>query len=87
MMLRPLSLETVVCLAAVEENLKVKKHLSRYLFRDRSVRLYINGGDLKTMGIKEGKRMGEVLNKILCLKVEGKVKTRNEELRAARNFV
>lgn len=56
----------------------------RYLREIRFVELNISGDDLIELGYRQGKVIGEILNKVLEQKVNGKISTRDDELRFAK---
>ena len=55
--------------------------------KSRSARL-IDGNDvIKTLKLTEGPRVGELLEKIHLLQFEGKIKTRDQALKALKGMV
>ena len=57
----------------------VSEHLQLYLSKLRYVKVLLNGDDLKRMGIPPGSQLGEILDALHKAKLDGKVKTREEE--------
>jgi tRNA nucleotidyltransferase (CCA-adding enzyme) len=57
------------------------QHLNLYLNKLRYVKPLLDGRDLKKMGVPAGPRIGEVLNTIQKAKLDGKVRTRQDEER------
>ncbi len=86
-LLSAVPLEMIVCWFATEKSLKVKNILKRYLSKDSKVKLSINGDDLRKLGVVEGQKVGEVLNQILGLKIDGKAKSKQDELRLAKKNI
>lgn len=50
-------------------------------------KLKINGNDLKQLGIMTGEKIGEILKELLYLKMDKPLKTKREELIAARGIL
>ncbi|MBN1870720.1 MAG: CCA tRNA nucleotidyltransferase [Candidatus Omnitrophica bacterium] len=81
--LRYLTGEMILYLRVMTSTRIVHRRIDQFLIHSRYVKLYINGEALKQMGIVSGSSMGKILEDILCLKIDGKISTRQEELRAA----
>lgn len=84
--LNPLSYETILFLKAKVHDHSTIKHIEKFLRKYDSVKLNINGRDLGRLGIPPGKQMGDILNKILSAKIDGEIKTQEEELKKAQEF-
>ncbi len=65
----------------------VKMRIKRYLYQDRRIVLIITGQDCRACGVRSGKKMGEILNKVLSKKIDQGFKTRREELKVLRSLV
>ena len=52
----------------------------KYLNRLIAIKPAVNGLDLKSMGICEGVLCGKILNDVLMLKMDGRLKTRKDEI-------
>jgi len=66
-----------------EEITELQKHISRVRQEDMALKitdLDINGEDLKKIGIKPGKRMGDVLNKLMDMVIEDPLLNTKEKL-------
>ncbi len=61
--------------------------IRRYLTEYRSVAGEVKGGDLKKLGIPPGPEYKEILNRLLSARLDGKVRSREEELGLARRLV
>ncbi|MHB1645253.1 MAG: CCA tRNA nucleotidyltransferase [Candidatus Acididesulfobacter diazotrophicus] len=61
------------------------KYLNTYLFEIININLNISGDELKKMGIKEGPELGEILNKLKLLKIDGIIKNKEEEIEYIKN--
>jgi tRNA nucleotidyltransferase (CCA-adding enzyme) len=59
---------------------ELKEEIKRYLFVYSKVYPELKGGDLKELGIKPGKQLGEILKKLREEKLEGRLKTKDEEI-------
>ncbi len=78
--LRGQSQETLLYLMAKADQENAVKGISLYLSHLQDIRLSIAGGDLKQFGIKPGPIFSEIMNQTLWAKLDGIVKTREEEL-------
>jgi tRNA nucleotidyltransferase (CCA-adding enzyme) len=66
-----------------EEIEELQKHISKVRQEDMALKitdLDINGEDLKRIGIKPGKRMGEILNILLDMVIEDPLLNTKEKL-------
>ena len=68
------------------ESLVVSQHLQSYLAKLRYVKPLLNGEDLKRMGVPQGTQMGAILDALHWAKLNGEVKTREEEERLVYNW-
>jgi tRNA nucleotidyltransferase (CCA-adding enzyme) len=59
----------------------VSRYVDDFLKIHSKVELKVGGEDLKRLGVPTGKGMGELLNELLLRKIDGKVKTRRNELK------
>jgi len=77
-------------MAAILAELKNKKNvfdaIQNYLKKTSKIKLYITGDTLKKIGFKEGPAIKEVLAKIIYAKIDGKIKTKKQELEMATKF-
>ena len=79
-MLKSFTKEAIVYLRASASQRIISRRIDRFLQKDMEVRLRINGDDLKRMGMAPGHQIGKVLERVLCLKIDNKIRTRKEEL-------
>ncbi|MCJ7764043.1 MAG: hypothetical protein MUO90_02655, partial [Dehalococcoidales bacterium] len=56
-----------------------RQHIKLYLDKLRLVKPILTGDDLIKIGIPQGPRIKEVLNQLLDARLDGKVKTRQDE--------
>ncbi len=61
--------------------------LRAFLIELRHIELEIDGSDLAALGLHESPAVGDVLDAVLVLKIEGAVSTRQEELEAAAELI
>jgi len=64
-----------------------KRSISNYFTRLRYVHTLISGKDLKNMKIEPGPVFREILQTILEAKLNGKLKTKSDELAFVRKYV
>jgi len=77
--LKDIPLETLVWIRAMGDR-KVKKRVSIFYDELRNINLSINGEDIIKMGVPSGPQVGRILLELLRAKLDGKVKTREEEI-------
>ncbi len=65
----------------------VKRSISNYFTRLRYVHTVISGKDLKKMGIKPGPVFREIFQAVLEAKLNGKLKTKSDELAFVRRYI
>lgn len=80
--LKPLSPENQVFVRAVCPP-AAKNRIDAFWKKYDKIELSINGTDLKEMGVPEGEQIRVILNKILLKKVDGKIRSREQELKEA----
>ena len=79
-LLKPLTYEVIILLKSKHRNLNLQKNIKKF-FRDYDgAHLYITGDDLHRLGFAPGPDYRRILNKVLEAKLNGKVKTKKEEL-------
>ncbi|WP_028841037.1 CCA tRNA nucleotidyltransferase [Thermodesulfobacterium hveragerdense] len=66
---------------------ELKEEILRYLKIYSKVRPELNGEDLKKLGFKPGKEIGELLKILRLKRVEGTVKTKEDEIEFLRKFL
>lgn len=85
--LKPLSNETILFLRSFCQHKIIHKRLDHFLEQDRHVSLHVNGEDLKRLGLQEGQKIKIVLDSLLYKKIDGIIKTTQDELREAQRLV
>lgn len=78
--LSPIPTETIILMIAKTEKNTVKKHISMYLTELKKIKTSVTGEDLLRMGISPGPDYRQILNKVLEEKLNGRLKTRDEEI-------
>ncbi len=84
--LKPLSPETLLYLYAQDKE-GIREKILRYLSFLRNVNLSINGNDLLKLGFKPSPEIGKALKQILVAKLDGKIKTKKEEIELAKKIL
>jgi len=79
-LLEVLTYEIILLLKSKYKNLNFQKNIKKFLEDYDGTRLYINGNDLVEVGIATGPDYQRILNNVLEAKLNGKVKTKKEEL-------
>lgn len=79
--------EPILYMMAATRQERVKRAISLFFTRLRQVQTALTGEDLKGMGLEPGPIYREILQKVLNQKLNGRLKTRDEELDFARNYV
>jgi len=59
---------------------RIVQYLKIYLFEIINVKSDISGEDLKKLGFKEGPEIGKILNRLKLLKIDGIIKSKEEEI-------
>ena len=85
--LQPLSYETILFIMAKTKTKEAKKRISAFFTKYNSIRLSITGTDLKRTGLAPGPKYKKILDKVLYAKLDGKVKSRQDEIRLARKLI
>jgi len=85
-LLEPLSYEVIIMLRAKYRNRNILRHTDAFFGSYNGIRISISGNDLKRLGLKPGPRFEKILRKILDARLDGLVKTRDEEIALARKL-
>jgi tRNA nucleotidyltransferase (CCA-adding enzyme) len=78
--LRPFHTETLLYIMASTARESIKRAISNYITRLRSITTSLSGNDLKEMGFRPGHVYREILDSLLDARLNGEVKTREDEL-------
>ncbi len=79
--------EVLLYMMAVTRKETVQKMISNYFTQLRQIATSIRGEDLRRMGITPGPVYREILDAALNAKLNGRTKTRSDELNFVRNYV
>lgn len=79
-LLNPLSYETVIALRAKYKNSVLKRHIADFLEIYNGMCIFVSGDDLHCLGLSPGPRYQEIFTLVLDAKLNGEVKSKEEEL-------
>jgi len=79
--------ELVLYMMAVTKKEIVKRSISNYFTQLRHINTSIKGNDLKKLGIEPGPIYREIMEAVLEGKLNGRIKTRSEEISFVKNYV
>lgn len=86
-MLIPLSLENIVYLYALVLKKTARKRIECFITKDRRVTIDLDGNDLMALGIPKGKSVGALLHEILLNKIDGNIRTKQDEIKWVRSSI
>ncbi|OGR57685.1 MAG: hypothetical protein A3J80_10050 [Desulfobacula sp. RIFOXYB2_FULL_45_6] len=78
--------EYILYMMALATHEETRKSISNFYTRQRTVKPYIRGRDLMDLGLKPSPVFTVIFNQILNEKLEGRLKTKKEELAFAREY-
>ncbi|MBI5234120.1 MAG: CBS domain-containing protein [Deltaproteobacteria bacterium] len=78
-LLNPLPIEVVLYLMAKTTDEQTRKSISLYITRLKGTETYLDGDDLKRMGVLEGPSMGKMLKTLLEKRLDGELETKEDE--------
>ena len=84
--LKDFPLETIIWIK-VKGDKRVKRRVCLFLEKLRNISLETNGEELKRLGIPEGPALGRVLRELFNAKLDGKIKTKEDEIKMALNLL
>jgi tRNA nucleotidyltransferase (CCA-adding enzyme) len=85
--LEPLSYEAILLLKAKHKNLLIQKHIGDFFKIYSGMRIHISGDDLAQLGIVPGPQYKKFFLKLLNARLDGLIKTKEEELALIRKLV
>jgi tRNA nucleotidyltransferase (CCA-adding enzyme) len=85
--LRGLPVEVLLYHMAKSRSSEVKRCISLYFTKLHGVRTQISGEDLKRLGVERGPRFRELLDAVLSARLNGKVTTRDDEIRLVQHLM
>ncbi len=80
-------IELILHMMAATKHETVKRSISNYVTRLRHIHTSVKGKDLKKMGLEPGPIYREILQAVLDAKLNGQLKTRNDELDFVKGYV
>lgn len=86
-LLEPLSYEVLILLKAKHKNSNFQRNIDDFLRHYHCLRIHVSGHDLHNLGIVPGPHYQKILRKVLNAKLNGKVKTKEEELELIRRLI
>ncbi|NQT23294.1 MAG: CBS domain-containing protein [Candidatus Omnitrophica bacterium] len=78
-LLNPFSCENMLLLRAKTQNSLARRRIDCFMLKYNAVRIKLCGEDLKKIGLKAGPQFKKILNRILYAKLDGKIKTKDDE--------
>ena len=85
--LEPLAHEVTLCIMARTSSDIAKRRVRKFFSEYNGITLRIKGGDLIKQGLKPGPRYKAILRGVLCEKIDGKLKSKKEELACMRELI
>ena len=85
-LLEPLSHEATLLLMAVSRSGLGKGRIMEFFHKYNGMRTAIKGDDIKALGVKAGPYFARIVEKILYKKLDGMLKTKEEELKYAKKL-
>lgn len=82
-----LPIEGVLFLMARSRREVMRKNISQYLTRLRSQELFIDGADLKALGLQSGPGFARILRRVRAAAVDGEAANRERQLELAKTLV
>jgi len=79
--------ETVIYLLLCVKDEHLWEKIVRYLDLKDTVKVHINGNDLKQLGLKQGPLFGIIFHNLYNLKLNGAVNTREEEIATVKQWI
>ncbi|MDD5398416.1 MAG: hypothetical protein PHU70_04965 [Dehalococcoidia bacterium] len=76
----PVAVQTACCYAV---NPSLRRNLQLYLDTLRHVKTSLGGNDLLKLGVREGPRLGSILNKLLAARLDGAIRSKSDETKLA----
>ncbi len=75
------STDSLVAIQAAEKSAAIQKSINLYMSKLSVIKPIIKGSDLIKVGLSQGPKVQCVLNKLLYARLDGQVKTKDDELR------
>ena len=78
---KPLPVEVLLYMMAKAEEKEVQKAISLFFTQLNAMKVSLRGKDLKDLGIKPGPLYREILDALLLCRLEGRIKTKEDEMK------
>ena len=85
--LKPLPHENVLLILARDDNSFLRKRIFNFLSKYENIKLSIRGQDLKECGLSPGPSFKNILNNALNAKLDGRIVSRDAQLKFVRNII
>ena len=82
---KPLPIETILYIMAKTEDTRVKKAISLFFTKLKDTKVTLRGKDLQSLGIQPGPLYREIIDSLLLGRLEGTIKTKEDEMRYVRS--
>lgn len=86
-LLKPIRIELLLLMMAKAKDDRIKKYISLYLTNLQAMKISITGRDLKTIGLTPGPLFKEIMEKVLDARLDGEVKSKEEELAIVKKHI
>jgi len=83
-MLSPVPVETILLMMASTTSETAKERFSSFLTRLRNIKPELTGQEIRKLGFKPGPIYQRILNRLMDARLDGQVKTKEEEIRLIR---
>ncbi|MFH0877290.1 MAG: hypothetical protein V1863_03610 [Candidatus Omnitrophota bacterium] len=84
--LESLSYETILAIAVLSRSRWARQRIEDFFLKHHGHRLGVRGEDLRNFGIPPGPRYKNILQELLYAKIDGKITSKEEELRLAQKI-
>jgi len=85
--LEPLSYEVIILLKAKFGEASLRNNIDRFFLNLNGSRISISGDDLRRLGLEPGPHFQKIFKSILNAKLDGKLRTKQDELRLVKNII
>ncbi|MGB2600874.1 MAG: CBS domain-containing protein [Candidatus Omnitrophota bacterium] len=85
--LEPFSHEVTLCIMAKTKSKTVQRRIKKFFTDYNGMELHIKGHDIKKEGVSPGPEYKDMLKKILCRKLDGKLPAKKDELKYMRKLI
>jgi tRNA nucleotidyltransferase (CCA-adding enzyme) len=87
MNLKKLKPEVHFYFAVQDDDGVVLNNVKEFILTTKKIKISLTGEDLKNLGIKQGPVYREILDKLLQEKIDGKIKTREQEIDFVKKYL